>query len=76
MPLSKQDLAVRAFQGARNVLHRHVGKQDEYAAALGGLNFIEFLPGGRTRGSSAPREKNLAGKRESSRVAMGTSAGL
>ena len=44
MPLSKQDLAERAFHIARNVLHRHVGKQDEYAAACGGLNFIEFLP--------------------------------
>jgi D-glycero-alpha-D-manno-heptose-7-phosphate kinase len=43
-PLSKQELAERAFHIARNVLHRHVGKQDEYAAALGGLNFIEFLP--------------------------------
>src|SRR6266542_3188696 len=46
VPLSKQDLAERAFPIARNVLHRHVGKQDEYAAALGGLNFIEFLPDG------------------------------
>ncbi|SRR6266496_2407887 len=46
VPLSKQDLAERAFHIARNVLHRHVGKQDEYAAALGGLNFIEFLPDG------------------------------
>lgn len=49
MPLSKQDLAERAFQIARDVLHRHVGKQDEYAAALGGLNFIEFLRDGSAR---------------------------
>jgi len=49
MPLSKQDLAERAFHIARNVLHRHVGKQDEYAAALGGLNFIEFLSDGGAR---------------------------
>jgi D-glycero-alpha-D-manno-heptose-7-phosphate kinase len=49
MPLSKQDLAERAFHIARNVLHRHVGKQDEYAAACGGLNFMEFLPGGGAR---------------------------
>lgn len=45
MPLSKQDLAERAFHIARNVLHRHVGKQDEYAAACGGLNFMEFHTG-------------------------------
>ncbi|HEY7354652.1 MAG TPA: hypothetical protein VH596_17930 [Terriglobales bacterium] len=49
MPLSKRDLAERAFRIARNVLHRHVGKQDEYAAAFGGLNFIEFLPDGATK---------------------------
>ena len=48
VPLSKHDLAERAFHIARNVLQRHVGKQDEYAAAFGGLNFIEFLPDGST----------------------------
>jgi D-glycero-alpha-D-manno-heptose-7-phosphate kinase len=46
MPLSKQDLAERAFHIARNILGHHVGKQDEYAAAFGGLNFIEFTPEG------------------------------
>jgi D-glycero-alpha-D-manno-heptose-7-phosphate kinase len=49
IPLSKQDLAERAFHVARNVLRRHVGKQDEYAAAFGGLNFIEFTPDGGSR---------------------------
>jgi D-glycero-alpha-D-manno-heptose-7-phosphate kinase len=46
IPLSKQELAERAFHVARDVLKRHVGKQDEYAAAFGGLNFIEFLSDG------------------------------
>lgn len=46
-PVSKQDLAERAFHVARNVLHHHVGKQDEYAAAFGGFNFFEFLPDGK-----------------------------
>jgi D-glycero-alpha-D-manno-heptose-7-phosphate kinase len=41
-PLSKYELAERAFQIARNGLGRHVGKQDEYAAAFGGLNYISF----------------------------------
>ena len=45
-PLSKKDLADTAYHIARNVLRRHVGKQDEYAAAFGGLNFFEFLPDG------------------------------
>src|SRR5215475_13199382 len=49
MPLSKGELAERAFHVARNLLERHVGKQDEYAAAFGGLYFIEFLPDGRSR---------------------------
>ncbi|HEX6803292.1 MAG TPA: hypothetical protein VF133_06390 [Terriglobales bacterium] len=49
MPLSKQELAERAFHIARDVLGHHVGKQDEYAAAFGGLNFIEFLADGSSR---------------------------
>lgn len=48
-PLTKQILAERAFHIARNVLHHHVGKQDEYAAAFGGLNFFEFPAQGETR---------------------------
>jgi len=46
VPLSKYDLAERAFDIARNVLQHRVGKQDEYAAAFGGLNFIEFQTDG------------------------------
>jgi D-glycero-alpha-D-manno-heptose-7-phosphate kinase len=42
LPLSKYDLAERAFHVARNVLGNPVGKQDEYAAAFGGLNYIRF----------------------------------
>jgi len=42
MPLSKYELAEWAFRIARNNLGRHVGKQDEYAAAFGGLNYITF----------------------------------
>ncbi len=42
IPLSKYELAERSFHIARNLLRRHVGKQDEYAAAFGGLNFITF----------------------------------
>jgi D-glycero-alpha-D-manno-heptose-7-phosphate kinase len=42
LPLSKYQLAERAFTIARHVLGKPVGKQDEYAAAFGGLNFITF----------------------------------
>lgn len=48
-PLAKQALAERAFHIARDVLRHHVGKQDEYAAAFGGINFFEFVPSGETR---------------------------
>jgi D-glycero-alpha-D-manno-heptose-7-phosphate kinase len=41
-PLSKYDLAERSFRIARDILGKHVGKQDEYAAAFGGLNYITF----------------------------------
>ena len=40
--ISKYALAERAFHIARNILGRHVGRQDEFAAAFGGLNFITF----------------------------------
>ncbi len=47
-PISKYDLAERSFHIARHLLGKHVGKQDEYAAAFGGLNFISFHPDGST----------------------------
>ncbi len=48
-PMSKYDLAERAFRVTRLGLKRHVGKQDEYAAAFGGLNYIRFNPDGATQ---------------------------
>lgn len=47
-PLSNYELAERAFFVARHFLGKHVGKQDEYAAAFGGLNYISFHPDGTT----------------------------
>lgn len=46
--MSKYQLAEQAFHIARNVLGKHVGKQDEYAAAFGGLNYISFREDGST----------------------------
>jgi D-glycero-alpha-D-manno-heptose-7-phosphate kinase len=48
-PLSKYELAERAFNVARNVLGKCVGKQDEYAAAFGGLNYISINNDGSTQ---------------------------
>jgi D-glycero-alpha-D-manno-heptose-7-phosphate kinase len=39
----------RAFRITRFGLGRHVGKQDEYAAAFGGLNYIRFNADGTTQ---------------------------
>jgi D-glycero-alpha-D-manno-heptose-7-phosphate kinase len=47
-PLSNYDLAEHSFQIARHTLKKHVGKQDEYAAVFGGLNYIAFRPDGST----------------------------
>ena len=41
-PLSKYNLAEQAFHIARHVLGKPIGKQDEYAAAFGGVNYISF----------------------------------
>lgn len=48
IPLSKYDLAEKAFSIATDVLGKPVGKQDEFAAAFGGLNFITFERDGST----------------------------
>ncbi len=42
IPLSRYDLAEKAFHIATDVLGKPVGKQDEFAAAFGGLNFMTF----------------------------------
>ncbi len=58
-PLSKYELAERAFHIARNVLGRHVGKQDEYAAAFGGLNYISFNQDGSTQVEPVDLDKEI-----------------
>jgi D-glycero-alpha-D-manno-heptose-7-phosphate kinase len=46
--MSKYELAERAFEIAHHVLGKPVGKQDEYASAFGGLNFIRIETDGKT----------------------------
>jgi D-glycero-alpha-D-manno-heptose-7-phosphate kinase len=48
LPISKYELAERAFRIARYRLEKPVGKQDEYAAAFGGLNYMRFSRDGTT----------------------------
>jgi len=64
-PLSKYQLAEKAFHIARNVLGKHVGKQDEYAAAFGGLNYISFHSNGDTQVDPLDLEPALARELES-----------
>jgi D-glycero-alpha-D-manno-heptose-7-phosphate kinase len=45
-PISRYELAEKAFEIAHTVLEKPVGKQDEYASAFGGLNYIVFQPNG------------------------------
>jgi D-glycero-alpha-D-manno-heptose-7-phosphate kinase len=46
IPLSQYELAERSFHIVRNSLGRQIGKQDGYAAAFGGLNFVTFYRDG------------------------------
>jgi D-glycero-alpha-D-manno-heptose-7-phosphate kinase len=43
---SAQDLALEACRIELEAVGKPIGKQDQYAAALGGMNLIEFLPDG------------------------------
>jgi D-glycero-alpha-D-manno-heptose-7-phosphate kinase len=58
-PLSTYDLADRAFHITRDTLRRHGGRQDEYACAYGGLNFITFDRDGSTRVEPLKLDRDL-----------------
>lgn len=64
-PISKYQLAEKAFHIARHVLSKQVGKQDEYAAAFGGLNYITFNPDGNTVVESVKQEPAVVRELES-----------
>ncbi len=72
--LSKYELAERAFYIARNVLGRPIGKQDEYASAFGGLNFISFHKDGSTHVESLKLDPDLVRELQSSLLLFFTGA--
>lgn len=45
-PTDAWSVAEDAFRAETDLLGRPVGRQDQYASAFGGLNLIEFAPGG------------------------------
>lgn len=74
IPLSRYELAERAFHIARDVLGRPVGKQDEYASAFGGLNFISFHEDGSTHVEPLKLEPDLVRELQSSLLLFFTGA--
>src|ERR1700752_116160 len=74
MSLSRYELAERAFHITRNVLGRPVGKQDEYASAFGGLNFISFHQDGTTHVEALNLEPGLVRELQSSLLLFFTGA--
>jgi D-glycero-alpha-D-manno-heptose-7-phosphate kinase len=73
-PISKYQLAEKAFYIARHVLGKKVGKQDEYAAAFGGLNYITFDPDGNTLVEPIKQEPALLRELESNLMLFFTGA--
>ena len=48
IPMGEYDIANTAIEVERNICDLPGGKQDQFAAAFGGFNYIEWLKDGRT----------------------------
>jgi D-glycero-alpha-D-manno-heptose-7-phosphate kinase len=74
LPLSKYELAERAYHVARNVLGNPVGKQDEYAAVFGGMNYIRFEKDGAVNVEPVELNSALLGELEENLLLFFTGA--
>ncbi len=72
--LSRHQLAETAFHITRHVLGHPVGKQDEYASAFGGLNYITFHPEGSTTVEPVELEPGVLRELESNLMLFFTGA--